>query len=93
MGTADFDRQLDPFGDGSTRETALLIPATFVPEGIAGEYAYLASRFGEQNVDWRVDCRTISHESGRTVETFRLSLRDRKIDFHFDISWFYRRNL
>lgn len=69
----------------------MLICATTSHVGVRQEYSQLRKRFGTLGTDWTVDLRSLSQNSqGRTVETFRLSLRDgTRVDVHFDVTAFF----
>ena len=78
--------------DGLSQQTPVVISATTVQAGVPAEYAWLKSRFGVQEQDWKVDMRSLSRTpQGRTLETFRLLLRGGKlVDVHFDITSFHQ---
>jgi len=78
--------------EGSSVQTPVLISATTVQAGVPAEYAWLKSRFGVQEQDWKIDMRSLSRTpQGRTLETFRLLLRGgRPVDVHFDITSFHQ---
>lgn len=79
-------------GDGSSLQTPVLLVARSSHIGVPQEYAHLQERFGQMGEDWTVAVRSLGlNQYGRTVESFRLSLRDgQKVDFHFDVTSFYR---
>lgn len=79
-------------GDGLSLQTPVLIAARSSHVGVPQEYAHLQGRFGQMGKDWTVGIRSLGlNQHGRTVESFRLDLRDgKKVDFHFDVTSFYR---
>lgn len=89
---------LSCFGDlvagdaGLSMQRPVLLHATASHIGVPEEYARLARQFGEMGRDWSVGMRSLAlNDCGRMIETFHLSLRDgTKVDFHFDVSSFYR---
>jgi hypothetical protein len=76
--------------DGTSAQRPVLIDAQSSHVGVPLEYAQLRERFGTMGVDWSIDSRSRGlNTHGRTVESFRLSLKDgSKVDFHFDVSGF-----
>lgn len=79
-------------GDGSTRETAVVINSTSSIVGIDAEYQWLTSRFGNEDHDWSVEMRMQSQNEGRSYETFVIQFRDgTSKTIHFDISSFHGR--
>lgn len=40
--------------DGLSKENAIMITASDHQEGVAQEYSYLNSKFGERNKDWKL---------------------------------------
>lgn len=79
-------------GDGSSLQAPVLIAATSSHVGVPQEYAYLQGQFGRMGEDWTVDIRSLGlNDHGRTVESFRVTLRGgKKVDFHFDVTSFFR---
>lgn len=77
---------------GLSVQRPVLICATTSHIGVPEEYSHLRRRFGAMGTDWTVDLRSLSTNShGRTVESFRLSLKDgTKVDFHFDVTAFFK---
>lgn len=78
--------------EGLTAKTPVMISATTSLVGVPAEYAWLQQRFGRRDKEWTVDIRSRgTDELGRTIETFRLTLRDgSKVDVHFDVTSFYQ---
>ncbi len=64
-------------------------------KGVAQEYGYLAYKYGERNVDWRLKRQMlINHEeldgSITPVDVFQIVLDDGKeVEIYIDISSFY----
>ena len=79
-------------GDGLSLHTPVLIAATSSHIGVPQEYSHLNARFGKMGDDWTVELRSLERNvHGRTVESFRLALRDgRNVDFHFDVTSFFQ---
>jgi hypothetical protein len=78
-------------GAGFSLQKPVVIAATSSHAGVPAEYAWLKRTFGEMGQDWKVDVRSLGrNEQGRTVETFRLTLKGgAKVDVHFDITSFH----
>lgn len=79
-------------GDGSSRDTAVVINATSSITGIRAEYEWIEARYGQQNTEWTVKTRFHGGHAGKAFETFVIELRDgAERTIHFDISSFYGR--
>lgn len=79
-------------GDGSSRERAVVINATSSFVGIAAEYEWLESRFGQKDRDWTLETQMVGGDPGRMFDTMviRLSNGTQKT-VYFDISSFHGR--
>lgn len=77
---------------GFSAQRPVLICAATSHVGVPEEYSQLRRRFGTMGTDWTVDLRSLGQNGhGRTVESFRLSLKDgTKVDFHFDVTSFFK---
>ncbi len=76
---------------GDTPETAVvIIGAPNSSAGIAAEYDWLAKKFGQQNVDWRLRRQSVLQDQGKVYDRMELDLKDgsQKTVF-FDISDFF----
>lgn len=77
---------------GFSPDMPVVIDASTPAAGVPAEYAWLASRFGTLERDWKVGLRSLGRNGqGRTVETFRVQLEGgARFDVHFDISSFHQ---
>lgn len=79
-------------GDGTSRESAVVINATSSAVGIPAEYEWIEARFGERGSAWDVHLRFHGGLPEKYYETFVIELADGTLHtIHFDITAFFGR--
>jgi hypothetical protein len=77
-------------GDGSTRETAVIVEAPTSMVGIPAEYRYIAQVCGTQGVDWERGTQALMEHEGRYYDSIQVKLKDgEERTFWFDITSFF----
>jgi len=77
-------------GDGSTPKTAVVINATSSIVGIDVEYNWLASRYGTQDKDWKLEIQALREMDGRDFDVMTIRLKEGAMKtVYFDITSFY----
>lgn len=79
-------------GDGSTpSEAIVIVGARSRAEGIRSEKRYLARRFGEEGVDWRLQSQSVFVEDTRVVDELTIENASGETEsFYFEVSDFFR---
>jgi hypothetical protein len=76
-------------GDGSSRDTAIVIGVDDPSRGIKAEYEYMEQIYGSRNVAWKRDMQVKSRLEGRHYDIISIVLVDgTKKVFWFDITQF-----
>jgi hypothetical protein len=77
-------------GDGSSRETAIVIRAGNIEDGIRAEYEYIRRLRGPRDGAWKRDVQIRTSAQGRHYDLVSVILRDgTKEKFWFDITRCY----
>ena len=85
-------------GDGSSIEKAVVVHAPDRPSGIWAEYAWLEARFGERDVDWSCEGKTLVFADDIPFDVIDVQIGDdpfaeiTEVTVWFDTSlWFWTR--
>lgn len=78
-------------GEGESPETAVIIKgAQNIIVGTAAEYYYLETKYGRQNVKWKLLSQNLLHKQGRHFDLLRLRFVDGSPkEVYFDITEFF----
>ncbi len=77
-------------GDGSSKETAVVINATNMLVGMAAEYKFIEKQCGRRNTDWQRDLQMVLRSDDKRLDLIVVKLKNGdKKSFYFDITKFY----
>ena len=77
--------------DGKSFKTAIFITgAETAPVGIDAEYKYVASKLGEESIDWELVLQSLYHTEDGDFDVLEIKTKDGTIKtYYFNISDFY----
>lgn len=78
-------------GDGKTMETAIIVKAANERDGIAAEYAYVATLYGQVRSNWNLVAQYSSSKNNKQYDVLKIKLtkNDQIVEIYFDITEFY----
>lgn len=78
--------------DGSTFENRIIIKnAKNEFDGVASEYAFIAKKHGQKNVEWKTIMQSSTSQSGRKLDIIEIQITPKNETklYYFDITEFY----